>query len=186
MASRFPTSFAPRLSQKGLSMSWPCLGLRLLLLAAGGAAASEEKKPVPVYTNEDLDRISPHRDETGVNSRVTVPVVPPSSTRGADEGRARSEAYWRKQADSLRVRLQRARERIDDLRARIAEKEAKADEEAFGSGARRGRGRSRSASDASLEAMRRQLAALEARARDEETRFEERARREGALPGWLR
>jgi hypothetical protein len=34
--------------------------------------------------------------------------------------------------------------------------------------------------------MRRQLAAMEARVRDEETRFEERARREGALPGWLR
>ena len=164
-------------------MSWPCLGLRLLLLAAGGAA-SQEKKPVPVYTNEDLDRISPHRDETGVNSRVTVPVVRPSSTRGADDGRARTEAYWRKEADRLRVRLQRARDRIDDLRARIAEKEAKADEEAFGTRGRRGR--SRSARDATLEAMRRQLAALEARVRDEETRFEERARREGALPGWLR
>jgi len=167
-------------------MSWPCLGLRLLLLAAGGAAASEEKKPVPVYTNEDLDRVSPHRDETGVNSKVTVPVVRPSSARGADDGRARSEAYWRKQADSLHGRLQRARERIDDLRARIAEKEARADEEAFGSRARRGGSRSRSARDASLEAMRRSLAALEARVRDEETRFEERARREGALPGWLR
>src|SRR6187402_3301273 len=108
-------------------MSWPCLG-RLLLLLAAGAAPSEEKKPVPVYTNEDLDRISPHRDETGVNSRVTAAVPRAASARAADDGRARSEAYWRKQADSLHVRLQRARERIDDLRARIAEKEAKAEE----------------------------------------------------------
>ena len=100
-------------------MSWPCLGLRLLLLAAG-AAPSEEKKPVPLYTNEDLDRISPHRDETGVNSQVTVPVARPAPTRGSDDGRARSEAHWRTQADHLHVRLQRARERIDDLRARIA------------------------------------------------------------------
>jgi len=165
-------------------MSWPCLGLRLLLLAAG-AAPSEEKKPVPVYTNEDLDRISPHRDETGVNSRVTVPVTRPASGRGADDGRARSEAYWRKQAESLHVRQQRARERIDDLRARIAEKEAKAADESFRSPSRRGRS-SRASSDTSLEAMRRQLAALEDRVRDEETRFEDRARREGALPGWLR
>jgi hypothetical protein len=164
-------------------MSWPCLGLRLLLLAAG-AAPPEEKKPVPLYTNEDLDRISPHRDETGVNSQVTVPVARPAPTRGSDDGRARSEAQWRTQADRLHVRLQRARERIDDLRARIAEKEAKAAGESLGSRSRRGR--SPASSDASLEAMRRQLAAMEARVRDEETRFEERARREGALPGWLR
>ena len=165
-------------------MSWPCLGLRLLLLAAGPGEPSEEKKPVPVYTNEDLDRISPHRDETGVNSRVTVPVVRPASPRASDDARARSETYWRKQADALRLRLQRERERIDDLRARIAEKEAKADEAAFTSRSRRGR--SRAASDAPLEAMRQRLAAMEARVRDEEARFEERARREGALPGWLR
>jgi hypothetical protein len=165
-------------------MSWPCLGLRLLLLAAG-AAPSEEKKPVPVYTNDDLDRISPHRDETGVNSHVTVPVTRPAPGRGADDGRARSEAYWRKQAESLHVRQQRARERIDDLRARIAEKEAKAADESFRAPSRRGRS-SRASTDTSLEAMRRQLAAMEERVRDEETRFEERARREGALPGWLR
>jgi hypothetical protein len=165
-------------------MSWPCLGLRLLLLAAGGAVPSEEKKPVPVYTNEDLDRISPHRDETGVNSQVSVPPVRSASPRGSDEGRARSEAYWRKEADRLRLRLQRARERIDDLRARIAEKEAKADERSFGSRPRRGR--SAASSDAPLEAMRRRLAAMEERVRDEEARFEDRARREGALPGWLR
>ena len=164
-------------------MSWPCLGLRLLLLAAG-AAPSEEKKPVPLYTNEDLDRVSPHRDETGVNSQVTVPVARPAPTRGSDDGRARSEAHWRTQADRLHVRLQRANERIEDLRARIAEKEAKAANEPLGSRSRRGR--SHPSSDASLEAMRRQLAAMEARVRDEETRFEERARREGALPGWLR
>lgn len=162
-------------------MSWPCLGLRLLLLAAGGAAPSEEKKPVPVYTNEDLDRISPHRDETGVNSRVTVPVPRPASARAPDDGRARAEAYWRRQAESLHVRLQRVRERIDDLRARIAEREARA-EAPPSSRSRRARG----TSDPQLEGMRRQLAALEARVRDEETRFEERARREGALPGWLR
>jgi hypothetical protein len=165
-------------------MSWPCLGLRLLLLAAGGAAASEEKKPVPVYTNEDLDRISPHRDETGVNSQVTVTVPRPASARAPDEGRARAEAYWRRQAESLHVRLQRVRERIDDLRARIAEREAKTEDASFRSRSRRGR--PPASSDASREGMRRQLAALEARVRDEETRFEERARREGALPGWLR
>jgi hypothetical protein len=165
-------------------MSWPCVGLRLLLLAASAAAGSEEKKPVPVYTNEDLDRISPHRDETGVNSRVVVPPVPAPSARASPDERARSEAHWRRQAESLHVRLQRVRERIEDLRARIAEKEAKADDTSLRTRSRRGP--SRASSDAPLEAMRRQLAAMEARVRDEEVRFEERARREGALPGWLR
>ena len=213
-------------------MSWPYLGLRLLLLAAGGAAASEEKKPVPVYTNEDLDRISPFRDETGVSSRVAVPPLPTGSGRDGDDGRARSEAYWRREAERLRVRLQRARDRVDDLRARLAASEEAsvgprsgearsrdaaqaeawrrqaeslhvrlqrvreriddlrariAEREAGTEAATRSRSRrARATSDPPLEGMRRQLAALEARVRDDETRFEERARREGALPGWLR
>jgi hypothetical protein len=162
-------------------MSWPCLGLRLLLLAAG-AAPPEEKKPVPLYTNEDLDRISPHRDETSQ--------LPGDRTRRRRRRHAgpTTDAPDRKpMAHAGRPPArppQRARERIDDLRARIAEKEAKAAGESLGSRSRRGR--SPASSDASLEAMRRQLAAMEARVRDEETRFEERARREGALPGWLR
>ena len=158
-------------------MSWPCLGLRLLLLAAGPAGVSEEKKPIPLYTNDDLDRVSPHRDETGVNSRVTVPAPPAPSARAAGDGRARTEASWRRQAEHLHVRLQRVRERIDDLRARITEREAPS--------LSRPR-RPRAANDTQLEAWRRQLATLEARVRDEEARFEDRARREGALPGWLR
>jgi chromosome segregation ATPase len=115
---------------------------------------------------------------------VVVAVPPSASTRASDDGRARSEAYWRRQAESLHVRLQRARDRMDDLRARIAEKEAKADAP-LSSRSRRGRA-SPASSEAQIEALRRQLAALEARVRDEEARFEDRARREGALPGWLR
>src|SRR6266540_5604728 len=71
-ASRFPTSLRTPLSGKACPMSWPSLGLRLLLLAAGPAGVSEEKKPVPLYTNDDLERVSPHRDETGVNSKVVA------------------------------------------------------------------------------------------------------------------
>jgi hypothetical protein len=158
-------------------MSWPCLGLRLLLLAAGPAGVSEEKKPIPLYTNDDLERVSPHRDETGVNSKVIAAARPAASDRAAEDGRARSEAYWRRQAEHLHVRLQRARERIDEMRARIAEGET---------ASRSPSRRTRTSNGAQLDAWRRQLAALEARVRDEEARFEDRARREGALPGWLR
>ncbi len=158
-------------------MSWPSLGLRLLLLAAGPAGVSEEKKPVPLYTNDDLERVSPHRDETGVNSKVVAAAPPVASDRAAADGRARSEAQWRRQAEQLHVRLQRMRERIDEMRARLAEREAPSR-----SPSRRGH----ASNEAQLDAWRRQIAALEARVRDEEARFEDRARREGALPGWLR
>jgi hypothetical protein len=158
-------------------MMWPCLGLRLMLLAWGTSAEPQEKKPVPVYTNEDLDRISPFRDETGVSSKVAVPPLPTGSGRDGDDGRARSEAYWRREAERLRVRLQRARDRVDDLRARLA-----ASEEA--SGPRSGEARSRAVAQA--EAWRRQIGAMEARIRESETHFADRARRAGALPGWLR
>jgi hypothetical protein len=158
-------------------MTWPCLGLRLLLLASGTAGEPQERKPVPVYTNDDLDRISPFRDETGVSSTVAVPTRPTASGRDADDGRARSEAYWRREAERLRVRLQRARDRVEDLRARLAASEEP-------SGLRSREARSRAAAQA--EAWRRQIGAMEARIRESEAHFADRARRAGALPGWLR
>ena len=158
-------------------MSWPCLGRLLLLLAAGGPVPSEDKKPVPLYTNEDLDRISPHRDETGVRSTVAVPPRPPGSGRDGDDGRARSEAYWRREAERLRVRLQRARDRVDDLRARLTALEEP-------TGPRSGQARARAIAQA--EAWRRQIEVMEARIREAEAQFADRARRAGALPGWLR
>jgi hypothetical protein len=164
-------------------MSWPCLVLRLLLLVAGATGEPEEKKPVPVpvYTNDDLDRVSPFRDEKGVNSAVKAPPPPPAVGRHtAEEGRAKSEAYWRRQAERLHERMRVAHDRIDLLRARIDERESRSP------GRTRGRGRSAGSTDTQLEGWRRQLAALEARMHDEEARFEDRARREGALPGWLR
>jgi len=167
-------------------MSWrSVVGFGLLVIAASGAAETPEdraaKKPVPLYTNEDLDRVSVHRDETGVSSRPETPAAPAagaaSSGRAAEEGRARSEAYWRRQAERVHDRLQRARDRKEDLRARIAARESQP--------ASRTR-RTPAATDAQLETWRRQLASLEERIREEEARFEDRARREGALPGWIR
>ena len=77
----------------------------------------------------------------------------------------------------MHVRLQRMRERIDEMRARLAERETPS---------RSPSRRPHASNEAQLDAWRRQIAALEARMRDEEARFEDRARREGALPGWLR
>ena len=182
-----PTSVpAPLLSQKGLSMSWPCLGLPLLLLALGTAGEPEEKKPVPVYTNDDLDRDrAPSVTRPGSARRVTVPVARPSPTRGADDGRARSEAYWRREADSLRVRLQRvARAHRRPARAHRGAARRKRTR-ALRSTSRRGPPAPRAPRQ--LEAWRRQIAAMEARIRESEDATSRTARGARApCPGWLR
>jgi hypothetical protein len=158
-------------------MMWPSLGLTLLVLALGTAAEADQKKPVPVYTNDDLDRLAPFRDETGVNSSgAPVPRTPKAEGTAGDHA-AKSEAYWRREADKLRVRQQRTRDRIENLRSRVAAAETQ-------SGPRSGEARARSA--AQVEIWRGQIGVLEGRLREEDGQLADRARRAGALPGWLR
>ena len=160
-------------------MTWPSLGLSLAVLALGTPGVAEEKKQVPVYTNDDLDRIAPFRDQTGVNSPgATVARTPPAG-RGAGDGasQARTEAYWRREAEKLRVRQQRARDRIDVLRAKVAAAAAQ-------SGPRSGEARARGV--AQVDMWLGQIGTLEARLREEDALFADRARQAGALPGWLR
>jgi hypothetical protein len=133
----------------------------------------EAKKPIPLYTNDDLKRVSPYRDQTGALSTPAVasspePADPPNAGRPA----ARSEAYWRREAQRLRDRVRRLDDQMDGLRTRIDD--------------RRRRPGVRPFSDPQIEAWQRRLRVLEERKREEESLFEERARRAGALPGWLR
>jgi len=167
-------------------MSWRrVVGLALLVAGASGTLHAQDKepakKPVPLYTNEDLERISPHRDETGVSSRPETPAPvaapAPRGRRGSEQGPAHAEAYWRREAEHMHDRLQRARDRIQDLRARIAAREAQTSSHSR---------RTASSADTQTDTWRRQLSAMEERVRETESRFEDRARREGALPGWLR
>jgi hypothetical protein len=150
-----------------------------VLLAAGTVAADEPKR---VYTNEDLARVSPLRSETGVDSTPAQP--PPADTavataRGSARARggATSEARWRHEAERVRQRVRALHDSADGLRLRIAQQHAAA-------AAKR---------DKSGQPHRDQGAALEQRlalvlrqARELEADLEERARRDGALPGWLR
>ena len=147
------------------------------ILCAGGAPAPAQapadgkKKPAPLYTDEDLRRVSPRRDETGGGM---TPAAPPPEAEPAREDRkaGRGEAYWRGEAQRLSVKLQPLRDRIEDLREKIEE--------------RRRQPGVRPYSDPGVAALQRRLAALELRVREAEDRLHERARREGALPGWLR
>jgi hypothetical protein len=138
--------------------------------AVAAADGEEKKKSVPLYTNEDLQRISPYRDETGVNSQ---PAAPPASLAGTPDTRTRGEGYWRQEADRLRERLRPLQERAAELRLRIEER-------------RRQPPRRGTVGDPQREALERRLHDLEERIRDTESRFEDRARRERAMPGWLR
>jgi hypothetical protein len=144
--------------------------------AAGAPALDDEKKPVPLYTNEDLDRVAPYRDQTGVNSKPAAgAALEPPAARSRARGDARGEEYWRREAERVRDRLRPLRERAAELRIRIEERRRQPP-----------RRREAGAADAQVATLERRLRLLEDRIRDTESRFEERARRERALPGWLR
>jgi hypothetical protein len=155
------------------------VGIALNLVRPCG---SEEKKPGRVYTNEDLDRVRPYRDQTGVESTPAVSATGETTggkTRqgrraGATAGAERrtAEEQWRRSAEKLQSKLQPAKDRAADLRLKIEE--------------RRRQPGVRPYTDPRILADERRLEVLERRIREAESNFEDRARREGALPGWLR
>lgn len=154
----------------------------VVLSSAGGTpddAGGRVKAPARLYTNEDLDRVRPFRDETGVNS---VPAVRAgereTSPPAGERQRTRGEAYWRREAERVRDRVQAMESQAAELRAQVAERAEEA-----GRGTRERRSSSGSGSTSALRAR---LAGLERRIRQVEDNLAERARREGALPGWLR
>ncbi len=156
--------------------SWILAGT--LLSCSATAGDDGRKKDVPVYTDDDLRRVSPLRDQTGggmapetaAPDRSAAPEAPRATS--PDKARGKDEAYWRREWERLRDRLQPLRDRAEDLRTQIEER-------------RRVPG-VRPYSDPRVESLQRRLAALEARIRDAEDGLHERARRAGALPGWLR
>ena len=162
-----------------------CVCLAFLASPAIAEQAEGKKPAVPVYTNEDLERVRPFRDETGVAS---VPAFPPDEQRGRSaprpdvagakaRGRSadrHSEAYWRAEAERVRERLRRLEEQAEELRRRIAA----ARSEPWSSRRRRAAPDTR--------AWQARLAAVEERRRQIEADLLDRARRDGALPGWLR
>ena len=154
------THFAPR---------WR--GMACLLLCAA-VSAGADGAPARVYTNDDLERIRQTRGgapDPTAGAPDAPPARPSDGKRGDDDSR---EARWRREAERLRERLQPLRDQADDLRQQID--------------ARWRMPGVKPVTDAPLLALRRKLAALETRIRDAEDRLEERARRAGALPGWLR
>jgi hypothetical protein len=153
--------------------SW-ILVVAFLCAGAGARNAAREhqkKKDVPVYTDEDLRRVSPLRDQTG--GGMESPPSPPAEKSAAADVRTRQgEAYWRREAERLRDRLQPWRERLDDMRAQIEERRRKPGVRPY--------------SDPGIESLQRRITGMEQRIREAEDRLHERARRDGAMPSWLR
>jgi hypothetical protein len=157
------------------------------VLCAHPATADEDppaaaRPPVRVYTNEDLDRVHPYRDETGVRSVPAVPQEERAAAGRAEKPRGRGEEYWRREAARVRQRLRAMQAQAAELRASIAEQ---ADEAAHFL-TRRHRSSASLSGDGSSTRLQSRLAALERRTREMEEDLAERARRDGALPGWLR
>jgi hypothetical protein len=150
--------------------------LAAALCACGaGSTSAGERREVPSYTNEDLERVRPRRGETGVDSSAAVPAprALPAAAPGRPGQRTPSaEASWRREAERQRGRMESFRREVALLELKIAERQRKPGVRPY--------------SDPALERYRARIAELRERAREEEGRFLDRARREGALPGWLR
>ncbi|HEX6737479.1 MAG TPA: hypothetical protein VF310_04300 [Vicinamibacteria bacterium] len=149
------------------------VGLALaLLLGSTFPAGADDGKPAPRYTNDDLDRVHPLSAQTGVASTPAAMSSPLAPGDSRSPTPARGESYWRREAERLQDRLAPLLERAEALRARMAE--------------RRQRPGVRPYTDPQLLSWQAQLERLQARMRALEERLQDRARREGALPGWLR
>jgi len=138
-------------------------------------AGAESGARVPTYGNEDLRRMAPLRHQTGVLSQPAIPSDGQAETGVDDEetkARRSAERYWRREADRVRKRQETLREQIEDLKGRIDER-------------RRSRKEQLSA-DPQAETLKRRIERLRRKLRKLQMGLEERARRAGALPGWLR
>jgi hypothetical protein len=158
-----------------------CRAIGLLVAACAAVAEAQDaprpssRRPVRVYTNDDLERVHPFAAETGGSS---TPAIAPGAAESEARPRGHGEKYWREEAARVRERLRPLEERAAGLRAKIAERAREAP--VYG---RRSAPASKATGVASLNAS---LAAVERRIRSTRDDLEERARQDGALPGWLR
>jgi flagellar biosynthesis/type III secretory pathway protein FliH len=162
----------------------------LLLAAAAPIGAAEEPRPRNSFTNDDLDRIAPRRGETGV---LSTPALKPSEATkdkgSAKAGEERGESYWRSEADKVHSGLQRLRAQAEAARLRLEKARRNARDagfEAARASAKSGASRDAGRNDVHLAELEADLRSLEQEIRSREQELEERARRAGALPGWIR
>jgi len=140
-------------------------------------ARTEEPRPREsprIYGNHDLDRVHAQREEVGFASVPAVTEKEAGPSSGATAKPKSGEEFWRREAETHRARLAALQRTLAELQDKAA------------AARRAATGQSRKNAANPAPSFERRIAAVEARIHDEEMRFLDRARREGALPGWLR
>ncbi|MET0556310.1 MAG: hypothetical protein ABW221_24930 [Vicinamibacteria bacterium] len=145
------------------------------------AAADDGKRAPRSYTNDDLDRYAHLRSEEPADVVDDAPRPARSGGRRAPReaaaktsggGSARGEEYWRREAERTEDAVRRLREQAADVAEKVSDLRRQPDVRPY--------------SDPRIVRLERRRLALEERAREAELRLVDRARRAGALPGWLR
>ena len=147
-----------------------------------GCPLAQGSPPEPrVFTNADLDRMAACRYQTGAQSEAGAD---PLERASPSPGRAtKAKAPNEGRVDGAET-LWRARWRAIDQKARRLRREARELREEAGEAPRNPKKPPTGRRSPSLLIGRALL--LEAEGKELEDEFQERARREGALPGWLR
>lgn len=163
-------------------MTFLTLSMAVAALAAAPQTPDCSLPPSPrseprVFTNADLDRMAACRYQTGAQSQVGAgePAKAARSTRrsgaaGAEPGAI--EADWRARWRAVDQKARKLRQEARQLRQEAAEFPRDPKKQPTG---RR-----------SPSLLISRARSLEAEAREIEDEFQETARRQGALPGWLR
>jgi hypothetical protein len=131
----------------------------------------------------NLERVAPFRDQTGVSSEPATDEQggpapsrrrsrDTSGRRGAARGEERGEDYWRREAERADDQARRLEKQIGALQRKIDARRRLPDVRPY--------------TDPQLVEWRREIDELRAEIRIVRERVEDRARREGAPPGWLR
>lgn len=135
-------------------------------------AAGDGKARARAYTNEDLDRYAHLRAEEPAPAQPRSRRPARESAAPAASASTRGEAYWRREAERTEETARRLRERAGDVAEKVSDLRRQPGVMPY--------------SDPRIVRLEARRRALEERVREAELRLEERARRAGALPGWLR
>ncbi len=168
-----------------MKREWMCVWL--MSVATIGHADGEKARTS--FTNDDLDRIAPRRGETGVLSTPAFePAGPAKGVKAAKTAEAGGEEYWRAEATRVRGGLARLRGQAQAARARLDKARRSARDAAFRAAQAGAKPRADPAPrpEARVAELESDLRELEEQIRAREEELEERARRAGALPGWIR
>ena len=134
----------------------------------GAVTMTRQGKTTPAYTNSELAPYHRELSETiSTPTRRKSPRIPPRDM-------AKEQAYWRKEYQKHEKELARLDARIRRLEWRLADRRARI------------RPGERLQSEPAIRALEETLEAMHKERRDLIDRFQERGRKAGALPGWLR